>query len=308
MEGIRGGRRGRSARARRERRDDGHEQAAAPRVHGGRSGEMEAHRPCRTQPRRRRAPSRTRAQGSQGKDEGRLDQRTPDERVAEEGDRPARKDRRVRGRSVQRIAREGGRSGVRRGRLALPTFREGGREGAEVRRRVPRTSLRRHVRLPQLPRRRVLSARDRVPLVRRPGDVVGRGAHPARRALPPLRTPRARRKKRGDEGASRIHRPRRGAPRGARADPRRERDRQGDRRAPDPHEVSAPKRAVLRLQLRERQPRAIGEPFLRTRKGGLHWRGPRGAGTIRACRRRDALPRRASCASEGRTRSRRTCA
>ena len=76
------------------------------------------------------------------------------------------------------------------------------------------------------------------------------------------------------------------------ADHRRVGHRQGADRARAARELVAPHRAVHQDQLRRDPQDADGVGAVRLRQGGVHRRGRREAGTIRAGARRDAVPRR----------------
>ena len=82
------------------------------------------------------------------------------------------------------------------------------------------------------------------------------------------------------------------AQRGDRPPHRRERHRQGGRRARDPRALAAPRRAVRRRQLRRASRRAARERAVRPRAGRVHRRGARPRGALRGGRGGHALPRR----------------
>ena len=190
-----------------------------------------------------------------------------------------------------RAADRGG-ADVRRGRGAVPALRGGGRARVRRRARLPRAVRGGAVLLPLLPGREGLRRGDHQPCRGRAPRGVGRGGTADRRALPPLPRTRARGQVAADPHPAGARQPHRALPRRARAHPRRERHGQGDGRPADPQQVLARQGAVLRVQLRKREPLAAGEPLLRTREGRVHRGRPRVGRPVRAGERRHALPRR----------------
>ncbi len=118
------------------------------------------------------------------------------------------------------------------------------------------------------------------------GHPLPRGRDPDRARLPRDRRPVAEpRAAAGPARAGRVDREHR-------ARPRRDRHRQGARRARDPRPQPAPRAAARDGQLRGAAARAGRERALRPREGRVHRRDAAATRALRARRRRHALPRR----------------